>query len=165
VIGWSPYVAGVGIGILSWLTLLLADKTIGVSGGVGQCVGLMEKLLARDKVEEKLYYKENSPGLDWSLLFVIGIGLGSFLAAVLGGDFKLVLVPEFWQQRFGSSIFLRWLAALVGGVFIGFGARWAGGCTSGHGISGTLQLSVISWITFLFFFLGGAGAAFLLYSL
>ena len=40
-------------------------------------------------------------------------------------------------------------------VFLGFGARWAGGCTSGHGIGGTLQLAVSSWISAVCFFIGG----------
>jgi uncharacterized membrane protein YedE/YeeE len=44
---------------------------------------------------------------------------------------------------------------MLGGVFLGFGARWAGGCTSGHGISGTMQLAVSSWISAICFFIGG----------
>ena len=53
------------------------------------------------------------------------------------------------------SAALRAFAALIGGVFLGFGARWAGGCTSGHGIGGTLQLAVSSWISAVCFFIGG----------
>ena len=44
-----------------------------------------------------------------------------------------------------------------------FGARLAGGCTSGHGISGTLQLSVGSWIALVCFFIGGAATAMLMF--
>jgi uncharacterized membrane protein YedE/YeeE len=58
---------------------------------------------------------------------------------------------------------LRLLTALIGGIFLGFGARWAGGCTSGHGISGTLQLAVSGWLAVCAFFAGGAAVAFLLY--
>jgi hypothetical protein len=46
---------------------------------------------------------------------------------------------------------------------MGMGARWAGGCTSGHGISGTLQLAVSSWLATLSFFAGGIVTALLLY--
>jgi hypothetical protein len=161
---WSPYLVGMGIGILSWLTFLLSDKTIGVSTAFVRTVGMIEKLFRGDKALEKSYYEQYPPIIDWGWMFVVGIAVGSFIAAKLSGDFQLVLVPDFWQQQFGSSNLLRWSAALIGGVFIGFGARWAGGCTSGHGISGTLQLSVISWITFMFFFIGGAVSAFILYS-
>jgi uncharacterized protein len=48
-----------------------------------------------------------------------------------------------------------YLVAIAGGIILGFGSRFAGGCTSGHGISGTLQLAVSSWISAIFFFIGG----------
>jgi uncharacterized protein len=53
--------------------------------------------------------------------------------------------------------------ALAGGILLGLGARWAGGCTSGHGISGTLQLSVASWVAAACFFAGGILVAGLIY--
>ena len=58
-----------------------------------------------------------------------------------------------------ESHVLRLLAAFVGGLLMAFGARLAGGCTSGHGISGTLQLSVGSWIAVICFFIGGIAVA------
>jgi uncharacterized membrane protein YedE/YeeE len=57
----------------------------------------------------------------------------------------------------------RVAVALLGGVLLGIGARWAGGCTSGHGISGTLQLAVSSWIAAACFFIGGIAAAFFIF--
>jgi len=51
----------------------------------------------------------------------------------------------------------------VGGVILGMGARWAGGCTSGHGISGTLQLAVSSWLAVICFFIGGIVTAMVIY--
>jgi len=59
---------------------------------------------------------------------------------------------------------LRFVGALVGGLLIGFGARMADGCTSGHGISGTLQLAVGSWLAFFCFFMGGFVTAIFLYT-
>jgi uncharacterized membrane protein YedE/YeeE len=54
------------------------------------------------------------------------------------------------------------VVALVGGVFLGIGSRWADGCTSGHGISGTLQMVVSSWIAVICFFIGGVVTALLI---
>jgi uncharacterized membrane protein YedE/YeeE len=51
----------------------------------------------------------------------------------------------------------------LGGGLMAFGARMAGGCTSGHGISGAMQLSVGSWIALLGFFVGGIATAMLLF--
>ena len=58
---------------------------------------------------------------------------------------------------------LRLTVALTGGILMGLGARWADGCTSGHGISGTLQLSLASWIAVICFFAAGIIAAGLIY--
>jgi uncharacterized membrane protein YedE/YeeE len=61
-----------------------------------------------------------------------------------------------WAAKFGAdSLPLRAAAAFGGGMVMAFGARMAGGCTSGHGISGTLQLNIASWIAVIFFFIGG----------
>ncbi|MFP4283825.1 MAG: YeeE/YedE thiosulfate transporter family protein, partial [Opitutales bacterium] len=61
------------------------------------------------------------------------------------------------------SLGLRSVVAFLGGMAMAFGARLAGGCTSGHGISGTLQLNLASWIALVCFFLGGMAVAFPLY--
>jgi uncharacterized membrane protein YedE/YeeE len=58
---------------------------------------------------------------------------------------------------------LRVVVALAGGILLGFGARWAGGCTSGHGINGSIQLSLASMVTASCFFAGGIATALLLF--
>jgi len=69
-----------------------------------------------------------------------------------------------WAARFGEgSHTLRLGTAFVGGIVMAFGARLAGGCTSGHGISGTMQLAVGSWIAVICFFVGGIAAAMLMF--
>ncbi len=72
-------------------------------------------------------------------------------------------VPELWKWRFGPSQPLRYGMAFLGGAVTLFGARLAGGCTSGHGISGGLQLALSSWIFFLALFAGGVVTAYSLY--
>jgi uncharacterized membrane protein YedE/YeeE len=82
---------------------------------------------------------------------------------LISGDFQWQWVPPLWAASFGNAVWPRLLAAIAGGIFLGFGSRWAGGCTSGHGISGTLQLTVVSWISAIFFFIGGIAAAMLIF--
>ena len=97
-------------------------------------------------------------------MLVLGVVLGSFLSAIISGDFQVgVWVPSLWASAFGDSAVLRVFVALAGGVILGFGARFGDGCTSGHGISGTLQLAVSSWISVIFFFIGGVITAHILY--
>jgi len=152
---WSPYVVGVGIGILSWISFLISRKPIACSTTFAKTSGMIEKAFFGPKVEEKPYYKKIKLNIDWQWMLVIGIIIGSFVSALLSGDFQLQWVPSLWAGAFGSSVLLRIFVALLGGTCLGFGARWADGCTSGHGISGTMQLSIASWISAICFFIGG----------
>lgn len=160
---WSPYVVGTGIGLLVCLSFLLSDKPIGCSAAFAKTSGMIERLWRGAKVLEKPYFQKFVPAIDWEWMMVLGILLGAFLSAQLSGQFHLQWVPDRWAQTFGHSAGLRWAVALLGGMVMGFGARWAGGCTSGHGISGTLQLSLGSWLAVICFFAGGIGTAMLLF--
>jgi uncharacterized protein len=160
---WSPYAAGIGIGVLSWLTFLLSDNTLGASGSYAKTAGMIEKLFRGRKVEEKTYYREHPPEVGWGWMLLIGLVIGSFISAWLSGDFRFGMVPELWERHFGSSGLLRWLSAFAGGILLGIGSRWADGCTSGHGISGTLQLVVSSWIAVFCFFAAGVATALILF--
>jgi len=152
---WSPYAVGIGIGVLSWLAFLLSDKPIGCSAAFSRTSGMVERLFRGSRVAEKPYYKKFTPTVDWQWMLVIGILVGAFISAQLSGEFRATWIPQKWASSFGSGIAMRWIVALIGGVLIGLGARWAGGCTSGHGISGTLQLAVSSWVAVMGFFIGG----------
>lgn len=79
------------------------------------------------------------------------------------GELAAAWVPALWVERFGSDLWLRLGVAFAGGAVMAFGARLGGGCTSGQGISGTLQLSVGSWIALACFFAGGVVTAMLMY--
>jgi hypothetical protein len=160
---WSPYVVGAGIGVLSWLTFLLSDKPIGCSTAFARSAGLLERAARGAKVDEKPYYQQIRPHIDWEWMLVFGIFFGALASALLSGQFQLVWVPATWAGEAGGSALVRWLVALFGGMCIGFGARWAGGCTSGHGISGTLQLAVSGWIAAAGFFVGGIATAMALF--
>lgn len=161
---WSPYAVGAGIGVLSWFTFFLSRRPLGASSGYATIAGMIGKLLARRHVERLRYFQDNPPQLDWGLALLIGIPLGAWLAAFTGGELTGRWIPPMWEARFGpGGGWGRVLAAFAGGLLMAFGARVAGGCTSGHGISGTLQLSVGSWIAAACFFAGGIAVAFLLY--
>ena len=152
---WSPYAAGIGIGLLSCAAFVLSDRPIGCSTAFSRTSGMIERLFRGGIVAEKAYYKKFAPAIEWEWMLVVGIFIGAFLSAALSGQFQVAWVPQRWASSFGNAPALRWIVALVGGMVVGIGARWAGGCTSGHGISGTLQLAVSSWLAVLCFFIGG----------
>ncbi|NLW51702.1 MAG: YeeE/YedE family protein [Candidatus Brocadiaceae bacterium] len=160
---WSPYAVGAGIGLLSCLTFLLSDKALGCSTAFARTSGMIEKLFRGEKAAGRPYYRKFTPEIDWEWMLVLGIILGAFLSARLSGEFELEWVPERWSSAFGAGTLVRVAVAFAGGVFLGLGSRWAGGCTSGHGISGSLQLAVSGWLAVICFFAGGVATAMVLY--
>jgi len=160
---WSPYLVGALIGVLSWITFVISDKPIGCSTAFARTGGMIEKIFRGQKTEERPYYKKFAPAVDWEWMLVLGVIIGAFLSACLSGGFLWQWVPGCWSETVGTGRFARWVPALAGGIIMGFGARWAGGCTSGHGISGTLQLAVSSGLAALCFFAGGIASAMLIF--
>lgn len=162
---WSPFAVGIGIGILIWCSFILSNRPIGCSTAYTHMSGMIEKLVRGKKVEQKKYYQIYEPKIDWEVMLISGIILGAFSSSLLSDTFELETIPALWKTAFGSNIIVRFSGAICGGFLIGFGARMAGGCTSGHGISGTLQLAVSSWLAFICFFGGGFITAIFLYTL
>lgn len=160
---WSPYLVGAGIGVLSWFTWLVSNEPIGCSTSFSRIAGMIERLFRGKKAEQRLYYQEVKPEIDWQMMLVIGIVIGALISSLLSGDFRWQWIPSVWSLNFGDDIAIRLIVALIGGVLLGFGSRWADGCTSGHGISGTMQLAVSSWISAICFFIGGILVAQLLF--
>ena len=157
---WSPYVCGALIGVLAAMTVLISDKPLGISTAYARISGMLGLILAPDLTKRLEYFKNTKPIIEWEVMLFVGVIIGSFLAAWSGGTIQAKLLPDTWLQRFGDdSSTLRIIAAVIGGVFMAFGARMAGGCTSGHGISGTMQMSVASWIALICFFIGGMAVA------
>jgi uncharacterized membrane protein YedE/YeeE len=161
---WNPYVVGAGIGLLSWAAFAVVDKPLGITSSLEAVAGLCaEPVLGAKTVARNEYLAKYPFGLDYGVLFLVGTFLGAMLSAVLSKTWRIEVVPAVWKSRFGGSSVRRLIAAFLGGVIIMFGARMAGGCTSGHGISGSLQLAVSSWTFFLTLFAAGVATAWILF--
>ena len=143
---WRPYLAGALAGLLAILSVLISTlvldkhKYLGASTTLVRSAGLIEKGVAPEHVAANEYYQAKGVEVEWQFMLVIGVLAGAFLASLLDGSFKLEGVPPIWRERFGPSRIRRALGALAGGVVAAFGARLAGGCPSGHGMSGLMQL-------------------------
>lgn len=160
---WSPYLVGALIGVLSMATFYFSDKPLGVSSAYARLAGMVSRLFSKGHTDALKLYQDKTPKVEWEIMLVLGIVLGALLAAISGGELTGTWVPTLWADRFGDGVSLRLTVAFFGGAVMAFGARLAGGCTSGHGISGTLQLSVGSWIALACFFIGGAAVAKLMF--
>ncbi len=172
---WPWYIAGPAIGLFVPLLLLAGNKVLGVSSNLRHlCSAVVPGRL------EYLRYDWKRKGL-WNLVFMAGIVAGAFLAAHWGGthaagisaETKLVLsqygIHDFTgpapREIFSWHALLTlkgFISVIVGGFLVGFGTAYAGGCTSGHAISGLANLQLPSLIAVLGFFAGGVIATFLI---
>ncbi|MGB1927759.1 MAG: YeeE/YedE family protein [Mariniblastus sp.] len=143
---WPWWFSGPLIGLTVPLLYLLAGKGFGVSTSLQQLGALCSP-------GSKLAYLKNYDRRQgaWTLVLALGIAIGGFT-----GSHWLSAEPiEFLPARFFSV----WgaIKLFIGGILIGFGARYAGGCTSGHAITGLANLNPPSLIATIFFFVGGLG--------
>lgn len=160
---WPPYVVGALLGALSWFAFLTVDQPLGVSTAFVQTAGLAERAVAPEHVAENAYFTKTKVKVGWEWMLVAGIFLGAWASSRLSRERVGEKVPALWSRRFGKSVGLRYALAFAGGFLIMLGARLAGGCTSGHGISGCLQLAASGWLFFGVLFVAGLVAAHLIY--
>ena len=112
------------------------------------------------------YAKNIANPMNYSFLFVLAMVAGAFLSSRLGGTKPTALdksAPEVWRQRFGENPSLRYVTVFFAGVLVLFGARLAGGCTSGHMMSGMMQTSLSGYLFAMGAFAIGVPAAILVY--
>jgi uncharacterized membrane protein YedE/YeeE len=159
-----PYFVGAGIGLLSCFSFYLLDMPLGITTTFAEFSGALASLFSSEFVESNSYFQKNIFRINYGLIFVMGTMIGAFISAHSRGAFRWELVPVVWQSRFGGDVKKRFFGAVLGGFLTMFGARLAGGCTSGHGISGGLQLAVGSWVFFAVVFLTASLAAHIIYN-
>jgi uncharacterized membrane protein YedE/YeeE len=149
-------VAGILLGAITLLLLWIANQRLGISTGFENVCSLVVRTpyLRRDEIT-------GSHG--WRLSFLGGLVLGGLLSALLAGGWAPIWDLGRFDARigWGPAGKLAWM--FVGGLFIGFGTRLAGGCTSGHGIFGLSNLEPASWVSTVSFMCGGILTANLIY--
>ena len=161
---WSPYIVGVGIGVLSWVVFVVVAAPLGITTAIGQIAGgVVSPIVGAESVAANAYWKTNAMKLDYGTLFLIGTFFGALASALASRTFKFESIPSVWQERFGSSKTRRFIVAFIGGALAMYGARMAGGCTSGNGISQSLQLAVVGWTFLAVMFVSGAITAAIVY--
>ena len=161
---WSPYAAGILIGLLQIPAFLIIETALGASSSyvtVGAAIAsLVDPSLLNIEYAAK-HVAVNAKNY-WQVALVVGIAMGAFTSMKLSGAAREPISP-IWTKALGSSSAgLRYAVAFVAGFLMLFGARIADGCTSGHGLSGMAQLSVGSTIAVAGMFAGGIATASLL---
>ena len=125
--GLSPYLAGALSGVLSILSVWIAGKYLGASTTFVRSAGMIERIIGPERITKMPYFIKEIPEIDWQWMFVVGILIGSLIAAITSGTFWWKGVPDMWEKKFGPSKFKRGAVAFLGGVIAMFGARLADG--------------------------------------
>jgi len=163
IISW--WAGGLGIGLILIVAVALIEP-IGVSTQYVVAVGVLLHQLIPPVAAQSPYLVASAEGwnaLTYEFMFVMGIPLGAFCAAAATGRLTCRLIPLEWGVRFGSLPGRRLVWSFIGGFVLLFGARFGGGCTSGHMISGVSQLAISSLIFSTALFLSAIATARLLY--
>lgn len=160
---WSPYVAGVAIGLLQIPAFLMIETALGASSSyvtVGAMIaGWFDPSLLR--IDYAAKHVATTAKNWWQVALVVGIAIGAFVSMKMSGARRQSISPV-WARALGtSSPAVRYALAFVAGFLMLFGARIADGCTSGHGLSGLAQLSVGSTVAVAGMFAGGIVTALL----
>ena len=136
-------------GILMSLLLLLtfsifgADRPIGASTYVPYLAGVIFNL----DPEKYSYLQEIKNPASWEGTMLLGALFGGFVTSIfITKTFRLTLVPSGWKQYKNNSVVSRLLWSFVSGFMLILGARLAGGCTSGHFMSGMSQLAMSAMV-------------------
>ena len=153
---WSPYVAGIVIGLLQIPAFLLADTALGASSSFVTAAGYLAATVDGGVTQIEYFAKYmTSQKYFWQSALVIGIAGGAFLSARASRTHRHAF-SRAWTQLVGiRSAWGRAAMGFAGGFVMLMGARIAGGCTSGHGISGMAQLAVGSFLAVVAMFAGG----------
>lgn len=161
---WSPYLAGVVIGLLQVPAFLFIETALGASSSYVTIGGLLASVADPSVAEIDYVARHIAPTAKnwWQVALVVGIALGAFASMRLSGAHRQPISPA-WPRALGTtSAPVRYAVAFSGGFLMLVGARIADGCTSGHGLSGMAQLAVSSTIAVAAMFAGGIAVAALL---
>ncbi|PSL03766.1 YeeE/YedE family protein [Cecembia rubra] len=165
---WPWWVAGPLIGLTVPALLILGNKTFGISSSLrhicAACIPAGIPFFSYDWKKEL-----------WNIIFVLGVLIGGFIATTFFANPDTIVVAEATQQDLAAlgitdytslmpAEIFNWenllsgkglLFFVLGGFLVGFGTRYAGGCTSGHAIMGISSLQWPSLVATIFFMLGG----------
>jgi uncharacterized membrane protein YedE/YeeE len=153
----NPYFAAILLGLVLFTAFFVTGSGLGASGGLNRILVFFEDLIVPGHIDRTPYLiamagGDKNPLDSWIVFLTVGTIIGGFVSGLIHNRVKL-------ETNRGPRVpvRLRWIMAFIGGGLMGFGARYARGCTSGQALSGGAVLSVGSW-AFMFAVFAGAYA-------
>jgi uncharacterized protein len=167
---WPFYVSGLLIGVFPFLTLYFLNKEFGISSSFRN---ICHYFPTAKKIE---YFNFNLKDSIWNLKFALGVilaGIVSQFSFDIQSNETFTEISKIELQEYGLNTVSGYvpldlfdaslgsiLILIIAGLFIGFGTRWADGCTSGHAITGLAKGQISSLVAVIGFFLGGVLASY-----
>ena len=165
---WSPYVAGILLGLVGIAAVWISNSLLGASGAFENLAGLIGKVAA-PKLFDNMYFNFiMPPGITTSVILVLGIFFGGMIGAATSGTLKWgkkdsANSDEQWKRVFGTQTWKRWGIAFIGAIILEYAAGIAGGCTSGLAISGGMLLAPSAFLFIAGMFASGIVTALVIY--
>jgi hypothetical protein len=154
---WSPYAAGILLGLAGILAVLIGDHLLTASGPVATIASSIFNAVFPGAAEGNMYFRfVVPPELSWAVVLFVGIFFGGMLGALTSRTLRLRWSDDpTWRKVFGRSPWKRVLIGFVGALLLQYGASIAGGCTSGLAISGGMLLAPSAFLFMAGMFIAG----------
>ena len=148
----NPYIGAILLGTVLFLAFFITGSGLGASGGINRLIVFVENFIVPDHIDRTPYLLSMAGGsLNPLDSWIVFLTVGTFIGGGISGFFNHRIK---WETVKGPNISVRtrWIMAFIGGALMGYGARFARGCTSGQALSGGAVLSVGSWAFILALF-------------
>lgn len=168
---WSPYAAGILLGIVGIMAVVLTNSLLGASGAFESLAGLIGKKIAPALFSNTYWGVDGTrmmpimrPEITTSVILLVGVFFGGMVGALSSGTFKLRFNDDAqWKKIFGPQQWKRWAIGFGGAILLEYAAGIAGGCTSGLAISGGMLLAPAAFIFIAGMFASGIVVALIVY--
>jgi len=165
---WSPYVAGILLGLVGILAVWVSNNLLGASGAFENLAGLIGKAIAPAAFDNMYFNFIMPPGISSGVILLVGVFFGGMIGAATSKTLKwgkkdAANSDDQWKRIFGPQIWKRWILAFVGAIVLEYAAGIAGGCTSGLAISGGMLLAPAAFLFIAGMFASGIVTALIIY--
>jgi uncharacterized protein len=165
---WSPYVAGILLGVVGIMAVWLSNSLLGASGAFENLAGLIGKAIAPRAFDNMYFNFIMPPGITSAVILLIGVFFGGMIGAATSktlqwGKKGSANGDKQWKRTFGPQTWKRWVLAFFGAIILEYAAGIAGGCTSGLAISGGMLLAPAAFLFIAGMFASGIVTALIIY--